>query len=262
MVTQYLATMRIHRDKFEIAKRMLLEGHSQREVAAATHLSLPQVNAIAKILNIYVDVEEKKKEVERAMAELEKKNIELQAEIQKKSAEIEAYGRLGQEMQKMAEAKSRLDNELNVLRGQMAKARAASENYREELRDLSSRVDWLRQEVAKGEERLDSIRKLKETAEKDTRFEYQKLFRHMTYMQTLGPAIDSGLDRMASVLSFRELDKLMDLMVKKNPDGYEAWLKSTRHRSHDESSPHLATDGKKQYEVVATLEEDGWHMMR
>lgn len=145
--------MRIHRDKFEIAKRMLLEGHSQREVAAATHLSLPQVNAVAKILDIYVDVEEKKKEVERAIAELEKKKSELQAETLKRSAEIEAYGRLGQEMQKMAEAKSRLENELNVLRGQMARARAASEDYARELQDLSSRVDWLRQEVAKGEER-------------------------------------------------------------------------------------------------------------
>jgi len=58
------------------------------------------------------------------------------------------------------------------------------------------------------------------------------------------------------------LCRLSSFLAKKDSAGYEAWLKVSPHRNRNESSSHLATDGKKQYEVVATLEEDGWHMIR
>jgi len=60
----------------------------------------------------------------------------------------------------------------------------------------------------------------------------------------LGPAVNFGLDRMASVLSFYELDRFIDLMAKKSPEEYQAWLKRTSRRSHDEH-------GKTQYRTVA-----------
>ena len=255
MITQYLGRMRIHKDKFELAKRMLLDGHTQREVARVAHLSLPQVSEVADWLGIYVDVEEKKKEVEGKMAELEKQEKDLEAEKLRKSAEIELYRRLGLETRKLEEAKLALENELSSVKVEIADARNTLEELKEEQRDLTPRIYWLRQERQKEQEKLDRIRKLQAITQKDAEDAFGKCFRYVMYTQTLEPAVDSGLDRMASVLSFHELDKLIGLMAKKNPGGYEAWLKNTRYHSQNESSPYLATDDKKQYGVGPTLEE-------
>lgn len=73
--------MKIHKDKYDKAVKLLEGGYSFRYTAKTSRLSISQVNEIAKILRCYRDAEEEKKRLEKELKEKRTKLKKIDAEI-------------------------------------------------------------------------------------------------------------------------------------------------------------------------------------
>ncbi|USH00447.1 helix-turn-helix domain-containing protein [Thermococcus argininiproducens] len=84
--------MRVHKEKYKKAVKMLEEGKSYREISKELGLSFSQIRDISRNMGIYVDLEERKRELRRLKREikkLERYKAQLEKEIEKKRSIIE-----------------------------------------------------------------------------------------------------------------------------------------------------------------------------
>jgi len=210
--------VKINRDKFELAKKLLLEGKSQRQVAKLAKLNIMQVNQVAGILNIYSDMDELREKLE------EQRGI-LEAQIQRNADKICFYRNLDQQIQRSSSVKKGLEAEIARARTEVDGLQREKAVLQSQLSPLRSEARRLREDIAEGRQELARLDKLKRTFQSDTTQEAQKYFKSAIWNTWASEIRETNLNNLASWLTFDDLAKIIAIKTGKDRGlSYAMWL--------------------------------------